>query len=79
MPKKLYFKYGVMGSSKSSDLIRIEYNYKERGMKTLVFVPDVDTRSSGKVLSRTGFSADATAVSSSDNLYQSILKNPVFS
>lgn len=69
MPKKLYFKYGVMGSSKSFDLIRIEYNYRERGMKTLVLVPEIDTRSSGKIISRTGFSVDATTVSPVENLY----------
>lgn len=70
MPKKLYFKYGVMGSSKSFDLIRIEYNYREKGMKTLVFVPEIDTRSSGKIVSRTGFSVNATAVPTSENLFE---------
>ena len=41
---KLYFRYGVMGSGKSDDLIRTDYNYKEKGMNTIAFKPRVDTR-----------------------------------
>ena len=59
-----------MGSSKSFDLIRVEYNYCERGMKTLVLVPEIDTRSSGKIVSRAGFTVDAITVSPSDNLFE---------
>ena len=39
-------------------------------MKTLVLVPEIDTRSSGKIVSRTGFSVDATTVSQSENLFE---------
>lgn len=45
MHNKLVFKYGTMGSGKSLDLIRTEYNYREHGYKTLVGKPVVDTRS----------------------------------
>lgn len=69
MPKKLYFKYGVMCSSKSFDLIRIEYNYREKGLKTLILVPESDTRNSGKIVSRTGFSVNANAISQTENLF----------
>lgn len=41
---KLHFFYGTMGSSKSLDLIRANYNYREKGLQTLVFKPAVDTR-----------------------------------
>lgn len=33
-----------MGSSKSLDLIRANYNYREKGLNTLVFKPAIDTR-----------------------------------
>lgn len=41
---KLHFFYGTMGSSKSLDLIRANYNYKERSMQTIVLKPVIDTR-----------------------------------
>ena len=41
---KLHFKYGVMGSAKSLDLIRANYNYREKGMDTIVLKPDKDSR-----------------------------------
>lgn len=41
---KLYYKYGTMGSGKSLSLLRVRYNYSERGMNTLVLKPIVDSR-----------------------------------
>lgn len=41
---KLHFFHGTMGSSKSLDLIRANYNYREKGLNTLVFKPAIDTR-----------------------------------
>jgi thymidine kinase len=68
--RKVHFKYGVMGSSKSLDLIRAEYNYRERGLNTIVFAPAVDTRNDGKVKSRIGLSVDAVIISKSDNIFE---------
>ena len=51
-----------MGSGKSLDLIRVAYNYKERGMNVLVFKPIVDTRDGIEdciISSRTGVSCNA--------------------
>ena len=62
MPKKVYFKYGVMGSAKSLDLIRAEYNYRERGMETIVFIPEIDTRTGGKIWSRLGITLEGIRV-----------------
>jgi thymidine kinase len=69
MGRKIYFKHGVMGSSKSLDLIRAEYNYRERGLGTIVFTPAVDTRNDGKIKSRIGLSLDAIVVSKIDNIF----------
>ncbi|MCP4177003.1 MAG: thymidine kinase [bacterium] len=74
MSKKIYFKHGVMGSAKSLDLIRAEYNYRERGMATLVFVPKIGTRCGGQVLSRVGLAVPATIVSKADDFYEMIEK-----
>lgn len=70
MPKKVYFKYGVMGSAKSLDLIRAEYNYRERGMETIVFIPEIDTRSGGKIWSRLGITLEGIKVKKKDNVFE---------
>ncbi len=41
---KLYFRYGVMGSSKSANALMVRYNYEERGQKALMVKPMVDQR-----------------------------------
>lgn len=59
---KLHFINGVMGSGKSLDLIRVAYNYKERGMNILIFKPIIDTRDGLEdciISSRTGASCNA--------------------
>ncbi len=41
---KLYFRYGVMGSSKSANALMVRYNYEERGQKALMVKPVMDQR-----------------------------------
>ena len=41
---KLYFRYGAMGSGKTIDLLKVAYNYEERGKKVLVFTAKIDDR-----------------------------------
>ncbi len=41
---KLYFRYGVMGSSKSANALMVRYNYEERGQDALMVKPAVDQR-----------------------------------
>lgn len=48
---KLHFFYGTMGSSKSLDLIRANYNYRERGMETIVMKSAIDTRELDAIVS----------------------------
>ncbi|GAA2804844.1 thymidine kinase [Saccharopolyspora taberi] len=42
---KLYFRYGAMNSGKSTALIQVAHNYKERGQRVLVVKPAIDTKS----------------------------------
>ncbi|MBI5622679.1 MAG: thymidine kinase [Elusimicrobia bacterium] len=59
---KLYFYYSAMNAGKSTMLLQSSYNYQERGMGTLSFVPAIDKRfGAGKVTSRTGLTAGAVA------------------
>ncbi len=76
MGRKVHFKHGVMGASKSLDLIRAEYNYRERGLGTIVLTPAVDTRNDGKIKSRVGVSVDAIVIQKTDNIFD-IVKNEI--
>lgn len=54
---KLYFRYGVMGSSKTANALMVRYNYEERGQTALLVKPEVDQRDGAKfVASRMGLS-----------------------
>ena len=41
---QLYFKYGAMGSSKTANALMTRFNYEERGQRTLLVKPQMDTR-----------------------------------
>lgn len=67
---KLYFYYSAMNAGKSTIMLQSAYNYKERGMDTLLFTPIIDTRyAPNKVHSRIGLSADAISFDKEYNLY----------
>ena len=53
MPK-LYFRYGAMNSGKTTALLQVAFNYKERGMRVLLLKPSIDTKGQGEVVSRLG-------------------------
>jgi len=70
---KLYFYYSAMNAGKSTLLLQSSYNYRERGMHTLVFTPALDTRAGpGRVKSRIGLEAEAIAFDAADNLFERI-------
>lgn len=66
---KLYFYYSAMNAGKSTALLQSSYNYTERGMNTIIFSAEIDTRfSRGKVMSRIGLVADAILFSQQTDL-----------
>lgn len=70
---KLYFYYSTMNAGKSTVLLQSSYNYRERGMQTLLFTPAIDTRhKQGLIHSRIGLSEQASIFYPSDNLYQMV-------
>lgn len=48
---KLYFRYSAMNAGKSTALLQVAYNYRERDQRPIIAKPAVDTKSD-KVLSR---------------------------
>ena len=64
---KLYFRYGAMNCGKSTHLIQVAYNYQERGMKTLILKPAIDTKGNDEVVSRLGSSRKADFLITKDD------------
>ncbi len=57
---KLYFYYSSMNAGKSTDLLRADFTYRERGLRTSLWTSAVDTRSGGgRIVSRIGLEAEA--------------------
>jgi thymidine kinase len=70
---KMYFYYSSMNAGKSTSLLQSSYNYKERGMNTLILAPLLDDRfGAGKVTSRIGIESEATTFASDTNLFDVI-------
>jgi thymidine kinase len=68
---KLYFYYSSMNAGKSTSLLQSSYNYKERGMRTLVLAPQFDDRfGAGKVTSRIGIETQATTFANDTDLFE---------
>ena len=66
---QLYYRYSTMNAGKSIELIKVAYNYEERGKNVLVLAPSVDDRyGAGKITSRIGISRDAIKIDSQANI-----------
>ncbi|WP_028770897.1 thymidine kinase [Silanimonas lenta] len=66
---KLYFYYSAMNAGKTTTLLQSAHNYHERGMRTLLLTPRLDTRAGeGVVASRIGLSARGTVFGRDDDL-----------
>jgi thymidine kinase len=79
---KVYFYYSAMNAGKSTILLQSSYNYQERGMRTLLFVPELDTRAgTGRIKSRIGLASEAISLGLDDDLLEQVrvahAKNPV--
>ena len=72
---KLYFRYGAMGSGKTIDLLKVAYNYKERGQNVIIYTAKIDDRYEvGKVTTRIGIQSDALLFDSDTNIYKDTKK-----
>ena len=70
---KLYFSYAAMNAGKSTLLLQAAYNYRERGMRPLLFTSALYVEDGiGLISSRIGISEPAALYSAEDDLYQSI-------
>ncbi|RVU84330.1 thymidine kinase [Leucothrix sargassi] len=70
---KLYFYYSTMNAGKSTTLLQSSFNYRERGMDTLLLTAAFDDRyGKGKVTSRIGLSQEAELFHTEDNLFEMV-------
>jgi len=67
---KLYFNFSAMNAGKSTILLQSSYNYHERGMRTLLMKPAIDTRDdvADEITSRIGLTAPADLITPKQNL-----------
>lgn len=80
---KLYFKYGVMGSSKTAQALMCMFNYEQQDFKVLLIKPALDTRDispDGKVVtrSRIGLESECYTVDKDENLYKFVFNKNQF-
>ncbi|MEZ5920514.1 MAG: thymidine kinase [Parvularculaceae bacterium] len=70
---KLYFNYAAMNAGKSTMLLQAAFNYRERGMETLVYTAAIDTRlGKGIVASRIGLKCEARIFDETTSLYKAL-------
>lgn len=70
---KLYFYYSSMNAGKTTALLQSSYNYRERGMNTLLFTAAIDHRYGvGKIKSRIGLEEAADLFDAEMNLQKAI-------
>jgi thymidine kinase len=70
---KLYFYYAAMNAGKSTTLIQADFNYRERGMETMLWTAAHDDRSGAGVIgSRVALSAPAHTYSAEVDLFAAV-------
>jgi thymidine kinase len=68
---KLHFYYSAMNAGKTTTLLQSSYNYREKGMNTILFTPSIDDRYAvGTITSRIGLSAKAIPFDQKFNFYE---------
>jgi thymidine kinase len=70
---KLYFYYASMNAGKSTYLLQADFNYRERGMATMLWTAAIDGRGAGHAIeSRIGLGADAHRFDAGTDLWDAV-------
>ncbi len=71
---KFYFHYATMNAGKTTMLLQASYNYRERGMATMLFIAGHYRKddSAGTISSRIGLEAEAELFRDGDDLFARI-------
>ena len=70
---KLYFYYAAMNAGKSTTLLQADFNYRERGMETMLWTASFDDRAGSSTIgSRIALSAPAHTYDESVDLFAAV-------
>ncbi|HET7817482.1 MAG TPA: thymidine kinase [Sphingomicrobium sp.] len=70
---KLYFYYAAMNAGKSTTLLQADFNYRERGMQTMLWTAAFDDRAgAGRIASRLEIGADASLYDPGTDLFEAV-------
>ena len=70
---KLYFYFAAMNAGKSTTLLQADFNYRERGMETMLWTAGFDDRAgTGTIGSRIALNAPASTFDSTIDLFAAI-------
>ena len=70
---KLYFYYASMNAGKSTTLLQADFNYRERGMETMLWTAALDDRyGAGRITSRIGLLAEAHKFDPDSDLFAAV-------
>jgi thymidine kinase len=73
---KLFFRYSAMGAGKSLDVLKVAFNYEERGMQVVLYTTALDSRfGNGVISSRTGITKKAHVFSEQTNFLEHFKAN----
>ena len=68
---KLYFYYASMNAGKSTTLLQADFNYRERGMATMLWTAALDDRGGSRAIeSRIGLATDAHRFDGATDLWE---------
>ncbi len=74
---QLYFNYGAMNAGKSTTLLQASFNYRERGMTTMLWTAALDDRAGqGVIASRIGLESEAYMFSADTDLFEVVSADP---
>ena len=72
---KLYFYYASMNAGKSTVLLQADFNYRERGMETMLWTAGLDHRAGvGTIASRIGLTAEAHVFEPETDMFEAIAR-----
>jgi len=71
---KLYFYYASMNAGKSTTLLQADFNYRERGMTTMLWTAQLDDRGGDRAIeSRIGLHAEAHRFAAGTDLWERVM------
>lgn len=74
---KMYFYYGVMGSSKTANALMTWFSWEEKGKRAVLLKPSIDTREGAAVVrSRSGLSAPALLIEPQQKINEVLPETP---